>query len=182
MSHRDLVGASAFCVVAAATLVAAAQFPRIEIPDWENSVRFELLASQEPVRPGDAFELALVAEIDPGYHLYGPEETKPSRTEVEVRGEHLEASEAVFPPVITRDLEGLGEYDLYEGRIAIRVPVTLSKAASSEEAAFVKVNYQVCTDFACSAPTSRELEMGLPVAKPGTPVKDLHRDIFQSTK
>ena len=46
----------------------------IEIPDWESSVRFELVASQEPVRPGDALELAVVVEIEPGYHLYGPEE------------------------------------------------------------------------------------------------------------
>ena len=55
----------------------------IEYPDWDNSVRFLFVASQEPIRQGDDIELAILADITPGYHLYGPEEKKPSRTEIE---------------------------------------------------------------------------------------------------
>ena len=156
----------------------------IEIPDWENSVRFLLVASQDAVRPGDALELAVVAEIDPGYHLYGPEERKPSRTEVLVETELLRSDQPVFPPVITRDLVGLGEFDLYEGKIAIRIPVTVEElaAAENEISVNVRVNYQVCTDSACSAPTNTTLSLGLPVVGAGESVESLYPDIFESNK
>ncbi|MGH9321854.1 MAG: hypothetical protein ACRD3V_18460, partial [Vicinamibacteria bacterium] len=75
---------------------------KIEIPDWDNAVRFDLVASQQPVRPGDSFELAVIADIQDGYHLYGPEEQEPSRTAVEFLGDTLEAGEPSYPPPIER--------------------------------------------------------------------------------
>lgn len=156
----------------------------IEIPDWESSVRFELVASQEPVRPGDTLELAVLAEIEPGYHLYGPEEKKPNRTEVSVSGELVKPGEPIFPPVVTRDLSGLGTYDLYEGKIAIRIPVSVENGASEGKSVpvDVRINYQVCTDVACSAPTHKTLSLKLPVAAKGAAVEKRHRDIFELKK
>lgn len=154
---------------------------KIEIPDWDNSVRFELVASQEPVRPGDAFELAVVVEIDPGYHLYGPEEPEPSRTKISlVSSDALSAGETVYPEWIRRDLEGLGEYDLYEGSVAFRIPVTASSQLASAVDAAVEVEFQVCTDFACSAPNSKTLTLPLDRADAGAAVKKLHSDVFTS--
>lgn len=157
---------------------------RIDVPDWEGSVRFELLASQNAVRPGDNLEAAVVAEIEPGYHLYGPEERKPSRTEVMVMGDLVGSQAPVFPPVVRRDLSGLGEFDLYEGRIGIRIPITVREDAAgrAEVPVEVRVNYQVCTDHACSAPTHRVLSLRLPVAKEGATIESRHEDIFVSTK
>lgn len=152
---------------------------QIDIPDWDNAVRFDLVASQEPVRPGDSFELALVADVQPGYHLYGPKEPEPSRTRVALIGSTLKAGEVVYPPVLRRDLSGLGEFDLYEGRIAIRVPVTLAKdSTGSAVKASVEVDYQLCTDFACSAPTSDQFSIEIPRGKAGESVKKLYPDIF----
>jgi DsbC/DsbD-like thiol-disulfide interchange protein len=149
------------------------------IPDWKNSVQFELVVSQKQVRPGDSFELALVAYIEDGYHLYGPEEQKPSRIEVAVEGTELSSGEPVYPPVIRRELSGLGEYDLYEDQIAIRVPVTLKKdvKAGSLEAR-LNVSYQICTDYACSAPASDELVIDLEIAEANAKVQLLYLDIF----
>lgn len=163
--------------LAAASLTAAQ--PNA-IPDWENSVQFELVASQQPLRPGDQFEVALVVEIEEGYHLYGPEEQEPSRTEVAVAGDHVEPGTASFPPVETRELAGLGTYDLYEGTIAIKVPVTLSKSTKASEHTLVAtVNYQVCTDFACSAPTSDELSLTVRGDTAGATIEQQHPEIFE---
>ena len=160
--------------------VALAQ--NMEIPDWEKSVRFELVASQDPVRPGDGLEVAILAEIESGYHLYGPEEQKPNRTEVAVSGDLVQAGDPVFPPVVTRDLSGLGTYDLYEGKIAIRIPISIHEAASEDKplSVDVKINYQVCTDVACSAPTNETLSLKLSVAAMGAAVEERRRDIFDS--
>ena len=160
----------------------AAVAQTIDVPDWENSVRFQLVASQDAARPGDRLELAIVAEIDPGYHLYGPEERKPSRTEVLVQEGLVRSEEPVFPPVVTRDLAGLGKYDLYEGKIAIRIPVTVEEtiALRRELPIEVRVNYQVCTDSACSAPTHKVLSLVLPVVGEGAAVRSTYPDIFKS--
>lgn len=167
------------------TLGASAQSgtQQFEVPDWENSVRFELLASQQPARPGDDLELAVVAQIEPGYHLYGPEERKPNRTEVHVSGsEFFRMQDPSFPPVITRELLGLGKYDLYEGKIAIRIPISMTSAGMERKSipVEVKVNYQVCTDVACSPPASTILSLSLPVAPPGAPVQRQHEHIFST--
>jgi hypothetical protein len=168
--------------ILAASLLVSVQLlgdpPKIEIPDWENAVRLELVASQDKVRPGDTFELAVVAEIQPGYHLYGPEEPEPTRTKVALVGDTLKSGDPLYPAPIRRDLSGLGEYDLYEGKIAIRIPVSLPKAPAGTVDASVKVNYQICTDFACSAPTSDVLSVKVPGAQPGSAVRALHPEIF----
>ena len=169
---------AAMVLVAALAATASAQ---IEVPDWDNAVSFEVVQSQDRLRPGDRIELAVVARIEEGYHLYGPEEMEPSRTEIEVVSEGLQVSEPSFPPVVRRDLAGLGTYDLFEGDIAIRVPVTLASDAKAGEShpASVTVRYQVCTDFACSAPDSETLEVELPTGPKGSPVQARHAEIFK---
>lgn len=161
--------------------LAAGQAPMI--PDWENAAKFELVASQSPVRHGDQLEVAVVAELDEGYHLYGPEEAFPTATVVElVEGGAFESGEPAYPPPIRRDLSGLGEYDLYEGTVAIRIPVTSVLERGRSADAEVLVRYQLCTDNACSAPTSTTLELSLPTARAGAPVKELHSEIFGQSR
>ena len=52
--------------------LAATAAAQIEVPDWDNAVRFEVVQSQDRLRPGDRIELAVLARIEEGYHLYGP--------------------------------------------------------------------------------------------------------------
>jgi hypothetical protein len=153
----------------------------IQYPDWDNSVQFLFVASQKPVRPGDSVELAVVADIKPGYHLYGPEEKPPSCTVLEViESDGIELGSPSFPPVIKRDLAGLGEFDLYEGEIAIRLPVTVSESAEKGSAVYahVRLHYQVCTETACSAPTSTQLEIRVPIVAKDQSVQKQYPDIF----
>ena len=155
----------------------------VVIPDWENSVAFDLLVSQKPVRPGDSFELALVAYIDDGYHLYGPEEQDPSRTQVRVERPYMDSLLSIgkpkYPLTIRRELAGLGEYDLYEDHVAIRVPMKLKRSAKATNGEVrVSVLYQICTDYSCSAPTSDELVIGLEIAEFGAKVQLLYPEIF----
>jgi len=168
--------ALALLFVGAAVSMASAQ---VEVPDWDASVRFELVASQAPVRPGDDFELAVIADIEPGYHLYGPEEMEPSRTELELTGEPFAFGAPAYPAGVTRDLSGLGTYNLYEGKTVIRVPAQLAESDGAESLqANVIVRYQVCTDFACSAPAVEELSITLAAADANAEVEALHPEVF----
>lgn len=171
--------------LALGSLLVPAHARQIAVPDWEGSVSFELVASQDRARPGDRLELAVLARIDPGYHLYGPKERKPSRTEITpLPVEGLSFGEPVFPPVVSRDLAGLGKYDLYEGRAVFRVPLGVAPEAvgRKEFQIQLKVSYQVCTDYACSAPTWRTLSLVLPLAPPGASVRPVHPEVFTDNK
>ena len=106
---------------------------------------------------------------------------RPSRTEVEVLDANgLQWGEPAFPPVIRRDLAGLGEYDLYEGEIAIRFPVEVKDTLAYDSEIYVRIQlkYQVCTESACSSPTSTVMEIRIPIAERGKPVRKLHPDLF----
>ena len=177
--RRPLLG---FLLLALAATIAPAQIP--EIPDWDGAARFELVSSQSAVRPGDRFQVAVVAELEPGYHLYGPEEPPPTGTVVEFQETNgLQADAADYPEPIRRDLSGLGEFDLYEGRVAIRIPLTSSATATDGATeASVLVRYQLCTDNACSAPTSTTLALDLPFVEAGADIVPLHTDIFGESR
>lgn len=183
MIRKIRLAATGIALLTAVALAPAAASQEIDIPDWENAVKFDLVASQSPVRPGDRLEIAVLAELDPGYHLYGPEEAFPTATSVElVEGSVFEAGEPHYPPPIRRDLSGLGEYDLYEGELAIRIPVSARVEGADRVAAEVLLRYQLCTDNACSAPTSTVLSLELPVGDAGVPVRKLHRSVFGETR
>ena len=154
----------------------------MQIPDWENSVRFELVASHNPVRPGDSLEVGVMAEIQTGFHLFGPEEKKPNRTEVEVSGDWVDVDVPRFPPVVSRDLSGIGTYDLYEGEISILIPISVHEVVSDVKVLpiDVKIKYQICTDFACSAPTSKTLSLDLSVVAEGGAGDTRQRGVFNS--
>jgi hypothetical protein len=181
MNRHLLLSGVLLALLGGLSATVAAQAPMI--PDWENAAKFELVASQSPIRPGDNLEVAVVAELEEGYHLYGPEEAFPTATVVELmEGGAFEGGDPAYPPPIRRDLSGLGEYDLYEGTIAIRIPVTSVFERGRSADAEVLVRYQLCTDNACSAPTSTTLELRLPAAKAGAPVKKLHSEIFVESR
>jgi hypothetical protein len=172
-----------FTTLVALIFVGSSQ--HIEYPDWDNSVRFLFVSSQEPVRAGDEIQLAVIADIAPGYHLYGPEEKKPSRTEIEfLDADGLQWGVPAFPPVVKRDLAGLGEYDLYEGEIAIMLPAKIesSKTQNQKISGRIRLHYQVCTETACSAPTSTEMGIHIPRGEPGGPVRKLYPEVFDKFK
>jgi DsbC/DsbD-like thiol-disulfide interchange protein len=171
--------------VALAGSVALAGAQGIELPDWDNAVRFELVVSQDKARPGDSLELALVTRILPGYHIYGPKEKKPNRTEIHPQPlSGLSFGEASFPVPVSRDLADLGKFDLYEGEVTFRIPVSVSSQGELAGSLPVqlKVNYQICTDSACSPPIARTLSVEIPTAARGTPVKKLRPEVFAARK
>jgi hypothetical protein len=143
----------------------------IEFPDWDAAVELEMLVSTESISPGDEIEIEVHIKVEPGYHIYGPEENPPNRTEL-VLGEspNLKWGSPSFPPVTKKDLAGLGEFDLFEGDISIFVPASVSSSSTknSKIEAEIEVKYQVCTDGACSPPTSTVLRKSFVVSETST--------------
>jgi thiol:disulfide interchange protein DsbD len=121
-----------------------------------NPVAVRVAAAPETVRRGEAFTLHVRFEIDPPYHIYGPQDALgavPTRVEPQpVAGVAFGAP--AFPPPLEKDFPALGgKTFLYEKAVTVTIPATVAAdAAPGPRTVTVKVTYAACTDVACLRP------------------------------
>ncbi len=111
------------------------------LPDWDRAVSFTTI--QDPGR------LTLLLDVAEGFHVYGANETI-SRP-LAARVADYPELEVPIPTGEEKTLsEALGSAWVLEGNVALSVtlPAEAPPALSGE------LDYQVCTDTACTAPTT----------------------------
>ena len=105
--------------------------------------------------------LTVEVSIDDGLHVYGrpaPDGSVPLSVEVEpIAG--LEIGEVEGPEPHSMRVEGLeGMFSVYEGTIRLAVPLTFTAPpGGGDHVLRVTVQYQACSDTACSLPASAQL-------------------------
>ena len=133
--------------------------------DSRDRVTPGILLSKTAVTPGSDVVVAVVLEIDNGWHLWpGPigggfaEFDRAIRTEIAVPADAvtpfaLHTGFATWPEIhgATADLGGgPKEYGVFEGRIAILVPLTVDpSAAIGTYDVSLDLTFQACADTAC---------------------------------
>lgn len=150
----------------------------------EGPITAQVFASRQSVKPGQTFHVAVVLDIRPGWHLYGPNpDIKFVNSTTVALGPHpaLRAGDLVAPkgkraqdPVLVQTLE------TYEGRITFLLPVTLA-----DDAAFgpvrleIELRAQACDDHQCLSPTTTRLWLPLVVQGDTPGSGPLHGEIFR---
>lgn len=145
----------------------------------QDLVRVRLETSRGSVSPGDQFALAVVFDMEPGYHLHTNDPKLPPgvdfvaiATEVEV----ISPGQArVWPPqwpethvAQVNGTSGLVPYEVFDGRVVIAIPVQiLPEAVGSEYAVRVRVAYQACNDRGCLMPEDSVLALSIPLVPLG---------------
>jgi hypothetical protein len=110
-------------------------------PDWDNAVSFGA------VHTGGSLEIRI--DVGPGFHVYGANETISRPLAVSI--DQLPELEMVIPPGTEKTLgEALGTAWVLEGQITLMA--SLPDGAPSSLSGVL--DYQVCTDSSCTAPTS----------------------------
>jgi len=162
---------SAVCAILVASAVPA------RAGDQTAGFREKILAvqvpvSQRPFSPGEKREIVLELEIAPGFHVNsddpGDESLIPTAVAFKPR-EELTFGRPIFPAAKIKTF-GFSEKPLsvFEGRIMVRVPVTL--AAGYALGSFVvegAVTFQACDDFTCRAPDETPFRAAFPVSLAG---------------
>jgi hypothetical protein len=110
-------------------------------PDWDNAVRVsaERLSDQVVIR----------IEVGPGFHVYGASETisRPLAASVD----QLPSLSVPIPTGEEKNLgEAMGTAWVLEGTVLLEVPLPADAPADLTGI----LDYQVCTDTSCTAPTS----------------------------
>ena len=163
------------CVLATPSSARSPQDPQI--------VQLETYASHEHVRPGDTFQLAIVANIRKGLHING----------------HQLPDDGLVPTVVSfdeRDDIGLGpvsypqpvlrsfsfsdnKLPVYEGRIVMAVSGKLRKdIAVGKTSISGHFSYQACDDKSCFMPRSVDFQIPLKIVEPTQPAKLTKHAVF----
>ncbi|MBI2944907.1 MAG: thioredoxin family protein [Candidatus Wallbacteria bacterium] len=145
----------------ALTFLAAA--PHVAAEPVTASLEF----SRKAVQPGQTVEGLVRLRIQPGYHLYGPDETQGLPTAVKlVVPAGVTVSAPRFPAPREAHYEALGgKLRLYEDDIAVGFTLEVAPAFSgSRVGVSALLDYQPCTDRICERPRQGvEASAGLPV-------------------
>ncbi|MDZ7311486.1 MAG: protein-disulfide reductase DsbD [candidate division KSB1 bacterium] len=152
----------------------------------ENLVQTRTVLSVDHVHPGSTFQLAVIADLEQGWHINAHRPTLEYLIPTELRLEPVEglAFHGIkYPESFRRKLEfAEEELEVYEGQIIIRVSVTVARHQSPGTKIIKGIfQYQACNDQVCLAPVRLNLEIPIQIAGLEQPSQPINTDIFGST-
>ena len=156
------MGTRILSLAAAATLFAAAPNPVA----WKIEG-----APAKAVKPGTRFSLNLIADVDPGWHLYSmkPMEGGPIPTRIWIaESQPFEMTGAIksAPPETIHDPNFDMEVEFYEGHAEFSLPLRVAAAAPDGARKLqVLASYQACNDKMCLPPKTVTVEAAVEVRK-----------------
>jgi DsbC/DsbD-like thiol-disulfide interchange protein len=166
--------------------VAASGFLRqgaAELPRAETVVKPLAYVSLERVPRGRTFEVAVVAEILPGFHINANKVFEdyliPTTVEMDMpKGFRL--LETAYPKGLLRKFEfSEKKMSVYEGSVTMRLKLAAQADAPLGEAKLpLTLRYQACNDKACLPPVRKTLTVGFQVAPAGTSARPANPAIF----
>jgi thiol:disulfide interchange protein DsbD len=166
----------------AATPVAAQGFSSARV------LKARAVASVEAIQPGTSFQIAVVATVDPEWHINAHEPSFdyliPTLVEMEP-ADGYEFRVPVYPAFVERSFTFTkGErLRVYEGEVLVGVDVA---AGSQLEPGPVTISgvfsAQACNDTSCLAPGRISVELPIRVAEPGEEIRLVNQEIFSKIR
>jgi hypothetical protein len=154
-----------------------------ELPRAETVVVPRAYVSHRPVPPGQEFELAVVAEIQKGFHINANKPREENLIATSLTADvpaGLKFLRADYPPGRLMKFEfSRTPLDVYEGAVTIRLKLRVDAAA---KAGLMRIplilRYQACNDVACLPPVKLPLAVDVQVAAAGAKSIPQHPAIF----
>lgn len=144
-------------------------------PRYEQRVKASA-AGPAQVSGGKAFVLIVTVEVQEGFHIQSNAAKDPyiptSLTITAPVG--FKVGTPVFPAAKTEEFFG-EKLKVFDGKIAIKVPVTPPANAKGKQEISVKVGYQACNKSTCDPPNSAgtNVEVNVSPGSSSTPPKKL---------
>jgi thiol:disulfide interchange protein len=166
----------------------------------QSVVEVALVAERAAVRPGEQGVLAVVIDLQPGWHIHTNDPKPPASwpdfvaiptevTPTAKTGVKFGPLQWPKPHEVPLDLsgEGAAPYGVFSDRAVVYIPFEVASDAAGDLALSVEVSYQACDDRKCQGPTSSTMPVNLRVLAPGEPAvvpsdaslfKDFDRSAF----
>jgi len=155
--------------------------PTLAVPDV---VQARALLSVSKLERGRPFQMAVLIEIDPSWHIYAnPSSARdfpPTTVSLDGGELPLDGVKITYPPSRSFEAEGVSDaIAVYNERAIIRVTATLNEKVEATKGQLkLTLRYQACNNQRCLAPKTVELVMPVEVAGPDEPVKETFPDVF----
>jgi thiol:disulfide interchange protein DsbD len=147
-------------------------------------VQLEAYGSHQSIRPGEAFQIAVVLAMKPGFHINSSTPSDKSLIPTTVKFKPCE--DIVFSPVSYPMPEyasfpfSAKKMPVYSGRVFIFCRGKVSEVISPGHRQIMGVvDFQLCSDKTCFMPDSVSFEVPLEVVKADEPVRLTNKDFFQ---
>ena len=167
-------------------LLLLALFPLIAGAAEEQRTKIEIVPSATAVTPGGKGVLAVVVDIQKGFHSQ-------SNTPLDKNAHKFEATldggkgpfrfgELIYPEGHIEDSAALGgKASVYSGRVIVYAPFTVAGDAKPGEADVTgSITYQLCDDSVCYQPEQKDLKATIKVAAPGEEIKKNRPELFEA--
>ncbi|MBI3951543.1 MAG: protein-disulfide reductase DsbD [Acidobacteria bacterium] len=152
----------------------------------EKLVKLRPVLSVDKMHPGSTFQVAVIADLEKGWHVNAHKPTLDYLIPTEWALEPVEGltfGPAQYPPSKSLQFEFADDkLDVYEGRVIIRVPVTAAREVSPGQK-IIKgaLQYQACNDQVCLAPVRLNVSIPIQIVGLDQPSQPINTDIFGST-
>ncbi|HSE97265.1 MAG TPA: protein-disulfide reductase DsbD domain-containing protein, partial [Blastocatellia bacterium] len=148
------------------------------------------VVSVDAVRPGDRFKVAIVLDIDSGYHInsnnptgHNPDLDFLIPTKVEFKqAAGLSLGEVKYPPAQLRKFEFSPDSELavHEGTVIITADAEATEGlAIGSSVIHAKVTVQSCNDTQCLAPSDIAIEIPVKVIAASAAIAEANADLFR---
>jgi Disulphide bond corrector protein DsbC len=154
-----------------------------QVPSGRDVVKPEVYASMEPAARGGSFQIAVVMNIRPGFHVNAREKSEEYLIATDLRAElpsGFTTGEVVYPKgkleTFTFSKKPL---NVYQGTVILRLPMNaLATAPLGEQHIRLKLRYQACSTELCLPPTTLSLDAALNIAASASEARLAHPEIF----
>lgn len=169
--------------VGAALLTTSAQ-SLSDLPRANTVVKPRAFVSLEPVPRGRTFEIAVVAEIQQGFHINANKVLEDYLIPTAIQADWpkgLRLVKTTYPPGEMQKFEFSEKLlNVYDGTVTLRMKVQAATGAPLGAMTVpVALRYQACNDRACLPPVRLNVPVELQIAEAGAKAKSANPDIFQ---
>ena len=163
-----------FFLSIAATALALPFATNSQVPSGRDVVKPEVFASMEPAGRGGSFQIAVVMNIRPGFHVNAREKSEEYLIATDLKAQlpsGFTSSEVVYPKgkleTFTFSKKPL---NVYQGTVILRLPVNaLATAPLGEQHIPLKLRYQACSESVCLPPVRQDVDAAFTIATTGKP-------------
>lgn len=147
-------------------------------------VKADLLLSADAVHSGAPAEVAVVAEVAPGYHINDHHPSLDYLIPTELSFDSSRAfsvGQISYPKGSPEKLAFSAKpLSVYAGEFVIGAALRTARGlAPGNYLLRAKLDYQACNDHACLPPVSVPLALKIRVAAPGAPLRRMNADVFR---
>jgi len=176
---------AAFAFVVALACARLPPATNSQVPSGRDVVKPEVYLSMEPAARGGSFQIAVVMNIRPGFHVNAREKSEEYLIATDLKAQPppgFTSGEVVYPKgkleTFTFSKKSLS---VYQGTVILRLPVdALATAPLGEQHIPLKLRYQACSTELCLPPTTLPLDAAVKVAASASEARSAHLEIFSN--